>query len=243
VLGFPGSDPWVAITSASVSTAMRLLRNSLLVALAVALCALLVPAASMSGPIEDCADDGQLQGNYSDQQKQQALKDLPSDLSEYSDCGEILNTPNPRRPGAGGGTGGGDRPGSGGGGSGSGAGASAATEQSTSAAKPSRSELARRQRERARRQRERAAIDALANGGGKPNLKLDGKAISPGDAGLYNLAAATHEVPTPIKLALIAVALLAIAGIVVAARRRFPQLFDRLSGTLTNLGHVARLRR
>ncbi len=78
---------------------LRLLRNSLLVALAVALCALLLPAASISGPIEDCADDGQLQGNYSDQQKQQALKDLPSDLSEYSDCGEILNTPNPSKPG------------------------------------------------------------------------------------------------------------------------------------------------
>src|SRR3712207_5171402 len=81
---------------------MRLLRYSLLVALVVALGALLLPAASMSAPIEDCADDGQLQGNYSDQQKQQALKDLHSDLSEYSDCGEILGTPNPSKPGAGG---------------------------------------------------------------------------------------------------------------------------------------------
>ena len=211
---------------------MRLLRNSLLVALVVALCALLVPAASMSGPIEDCADDGQLQGNYSDQQKQQALKDLPSDLSEYSDCGEILNTPNPNKPG-----GGGAGAGAGGGtGSGGGAGGATATEQSTTPAQPSKAELARQQREK-------AAIEALANGGGKPNLKLDGKSISPGDAGLYNLAAATHEVPTPIKLALIALALLAIVGIVVAARRRFPQVFDRLSGSLASLGHAARLRR
>jgi hypothetical protein len=211
---------------------MRLLRNSLLVALAVALCALLLPAASVSGPIEDCADDGQLQGNYSDQQKQQALKDLPSDLSEYSDCGEILGTPNPSKPGgAGAGAGGG----TGSGGS-AGAGGSTTTEKSTAPARPSKAELARQQRER-------AAIEALANGGGKPNLHLDGKSISPGDAGLYNLAAATHEVPTPIKLALIALALLAIAGIVVAARRRFPQLFDRLSGSLASLGHAARLRR
>jgi hypothetical protein len=211
---------------------MRLLRNSLLVALAVALCALLVPTASMSGPIEDCADDGQLQGNYSDQEKQQALKDLPSDLSEYSDCGEILGTPNPSKPGSAGASAGGGA----GSGGGAGAGASTTTEKSTGPAQPSKAELARQQRER-------AAIEALANGGGKPNLQLDGKAISPGDAGLYNLAAATHEVPTPIRLALIAVALLAIAGIVVAARRRFPQLFDRLSGSLASLGHAARLRR
>ena len=209
---------------------MRLLRNSLLVALVAALCALLLPAASMSGPIEDCADDGQLQGNYTDQQKQQALKDLPSDLSEYSDCGEILNTPNPSSP-----NGGGGGAASGGTGSGGGGGATT-TQQSAAPSGPSKAELARQQRER-------AGIEALANGGGKPNLELDGKSISPGDAVLYNLAAATHEVPTPIKLALIAVALLAIAGIVVAARRRFPAAFDRLSGSLGNLGNVARLRR
>jgi len=212
---------------------MRLLRNSLLVALVVALVALLAPAASMSGPIEDCADDGQLQGKYSDQQKQQALKDLPSDLSEYSDCGEILNSPNPSSPqSSGGGAGGGS--GSGGGGTGGGG---ATTTEQTAPSKPSGAELARLQRER-------AAIENLANGAGKPNLKLDGKAISPGDAGLYNLAASTHEVPTPIKLALIAIALLAIAGLVLAARRRFPALFDRLAGPVSDLGgRCARLRR
>jgi hypothetical protein len=209
---------------------MRLLRNSLLVALVVALVALLVPAASMSGPIEDCADDGQLQGNYTDQQKQQALKNLPSDLSEYSDCGEILNTPNPSQGGSGGGGGGGANSGGGA----STGGGTTTTQKSTAPAGPSKAELARQRRER-------AAIEALANGGGKPNLKLDGKSISPGDTGLYNLAADTHEVPTPIKLALTALALLAIAGIVLSARRRFPKIFDRLSPS--NIGHVTRLRR
>jgi hypothetical protein len=211
---------------------MRLLRNSLLVALVVALGALLVPAASLSGPIEDCADDGQLQGNYSDQQKQQALKNLPSDLSEYSDCGEILNSPNPGGSGSSGG-------GSGSAG-GSGAGSSAGT-TTTKTSKPSNAPSAA---ELARQRREKAAIDKLANGGGKPGLDLDGKTISPGDAGLYDLASATHEVPTPIKLSLIAVALLTIAGLVLAARRRFPGLFDRLAGPVANLGgRVARLRR
>src|SRR5919107_1010673 len=76
-----------------------------------------------------------LQGNYSDQQKQQALKDLPSDLSEYSDCGEILNTPNPSKPGGGGagaGAGAGGGPGSGGG-----AGGPTPPKQSTVPAPPS----------------------------------------------------------------------------------------------------------
>jgi len=197
---------------------MRLLRYSLLVVLVVALCALLVPAASFSGPIEDCADDGQLQGNYSDEEKRNALKNLPSDLSEYSDCGEVLNTPNPK------GSGGGSGSGSGSGSSGGGSVAAGAAE----AAKPSAAELARERRER-------AAIERLANGQGKPSLELNGKSISPGDAGLYDLASATHAVPTSIKLALWAVCLLTVAGLVLAARRRFPGAASRLAGPLSQL--------
>src|SRR3954468_12157197 len=143
--GTPGSGS----SQPPLSTTMRLLRNSLLVALLVALGALLLPAASISGPIEDCADDGQLQGNYSDQQKQQALKDLPSDLSEYSDCGEILNAPNPSQGGSGGGGGGTNS-----GGGGSSGGATTTTQKSTAPAGPSKAELARQHRER-------AAIEAL----------------------------------------------------------------------------------
>lgn len=216
---------------------MRLLRNSLLVALVVALGALLVPATSMSGPIEDCADDGQIQGNYTDQQKQQALKNLPSDLSEYSDCAEILNSPNPDRSGgSGGGSGSAGGSGSGPGPGSSGGTTTTKTTKSVPAA-PSGAELARQRREK-------AAIEKLANGGGKPGLNLDGKTVSPGDAGLYDLASATHDVPTPIKLSLIALALLSIAGLVLAARRRFPGLFDRLAEPVANLGgRVARLRR
>ncbi|MDQ4071626.1 MAG: hypothetical protein M3088_01965, partial [Actinomycetota bacterium] len=98
--------------------------------------------------------------------------------------------------------------------------------------------------ELARERRELAAIDELANRGGKPNLSLDGRAISPGDAGLYDLASATHEVPLAVKLALLALALLALAGLVLAGRRRFPAVASgRLAGLQPLLSRVTRLRR
>jgi len=205
---------------------MRLLRNSLLVALVVAL---LAPASALAGPIEDCADDGQLSKQYSQGELDDAKKNLPSDLSDYSDCGEVLNGAKAKGP---------DQGSSSGGGGASAPETSAGTgtgaaEEIKAVAKPTAADLARERRER-------AAIDNLANGGGKPNLSLDGKTISPGDAGLYDLASATHEVPLPVKLALYAVGLLALAGLLVAGHRRFPALGF---GRQAFLSRVSRLRR
>jgi len=204
---------------------MRLLRNSLLVALVVAL---LAPASALAGPIEDCADDGQLSKQYSQGELDDAKKNLPSDLSDYSDCGEVLNGAKAKGPDQGSSSGGGgaSAPETGGA-------AAAAAEEIKAVAKPTAADLARERRER-------AAIDNLANGGGKPNLSLDGKTISPGDAGLYDLASATHEVPLPVKLALYAVGLLALAGLLVAGHRRFPALGF---GRQAFLSRVSRLRR
>ena len=203
---------------------MRLLRNSLLVALVVAL---LAPASALAGPIEDCADDGQLSKQYSQGELDNAKQNLPSDLSDYSDCGEVLNGAKAKGPDQGSSSGGGgaSAPETSAGG--------AAAEELKAVAKPTAADLARERRER-------AAIDKIANGGGKPNLSLDGKTISPGDAGLYDLASATHEVPLPVKLALYAVALLALAGLLVAGRRRFPALGF---GRQAFLSRVSRLRR
>ena len=203
---------------------MRLLRNSLLVALVVAL---LAPTSALAGPIEDCADDGVLSKQYSQQQLDDAKKNLPSDLADYSDCGEVLNGAKSKGPGqtGGAGAGGDSAPGTS-----SGAGDAEAV---TAATKPTAADLARERRER-------AAIDDLANGGGKPNLSLDGETISPGDAGLYDLASATHEVPLPVKLALYAVGLLALAGLLVGASRRFPAL---ASGPRAFVSRVSHLRR
>ena len=200
---------------------MRLLRYSLLVALVVAL---LAPTSALAGPIEDCADDGVLSKQYSQKELDDATKNLPSDLADYSDCGEVLNGAKAKGPGPSSGAGGSD-PGTSGGGGGA--------EAVTAATKPNAAELARERRER-------AAIDELATGGGKPNLSLDGKTISPGDAGLYDLASATHEVPLPVKLALYAVGLLALAGLLVGASRRFPAL---ASGPRAFVSRVSGLRR
>lgn len=193
---------------------MRLLRNSLLVALIVAL---LAPAGAVAGPIEDCADDGELSKQYSQGELDNAKKNLPSDLAAYSDCVEALNGAKPKGPGQGSGAGGG-------GGSSSGPGddalTGAAAKEIAAVAKPTAADLARERRDR-------AEIDALASGKGRPKLSLDGKTISPGEAGLYDLASATHEVPLPVKLALYALGLLALAGLLVAARRRFPALASR----------------
>jgi hypothetical protein len=46
--------------------------------------------ASYRAAIEDCADDGVLQGTYTKQELKQARKHLPTDLIEYSDCDPIL---------------------------------------------------------------------------------------------------------------------------------------------------------
>jgi len=203
---------------------MRLLRNSLLVVLALAL---LAPGTALADARDDCAHDGVLQGNYTQGELNEAIRNLPSDLADYSDCLEVLKAARPKGRGqsSGAGAGSDSAPGTS-----SGAGDAEAV---TAAIKPTAADLARERRER-------AAIDDLANGGGKPNLSLDGETISPGDAGLYDLASATHEVPLPVKLALYAVGLLALAGLLVGANRRFPAL---ASGPRAFLSRVSHLRR
>jgi hypothetical protein len=63
----------------------------LLVALLVALA---TPAASYAKGgeevIRDCADDGDLDGDYSQEELDEASENMPSDLSEYSTCREVI---------------------------------------------------------------------------------------------------------------------------------------------------------
>ncbi|MGI8749892.1 MAG: hypothetical protein ACR2J6_04970 [Thermoleophilaceae bacterium] len=56
---------------------------------ALILMVLAFPAAAQASPgavVRDCAKDGTLDGKYSDKDKRAALKQLPNDLDEYSDC-------------------------------------------------------------------------------------------------------------------------------------------------------------
>ena len=47
--------------------------------------------ASASAVIRDCAQDGHLDGHYSNAELRQARDNLPSDLDEYSDCRDVIS--------------------------------------------------------------------------------------------------------------------------------------------------------
>ena len=162
------------------------------------LVALAVPALASASPeavIRDCADDGKLQGHYSNSDLEKAEKQLPSDLDEYSDCAAVIAAAK---------TSGSDRGGGRGGPHGGGATAKAA--------------------ERAARAQDQAALDALTKKGRKPKLDIGGRTVEPGPSGLFNLSSASDGLPLPLLLALIAVGVLTVAGGLYALRRRVPAL-------------------
>ncbi|HEX2233419.1 MAG TPA: hypothetical protein VHG69_08650 [Thermoleophilaceae bacterium] len=177
--------------------------------LAAALIALAVPPAVQASGfdvIRDCAEDSDLDRKYSNGELKQARDNLPSDLDEYSDCREVINSA--ITSGSGGSGGGGDG-GSGGGGAGGGSGGSGPKAE-------------------AARARDEAALDALTNGGGKPALNVAGTRVEPGDNGLFDLASAANGLPLPLLLALIAVLLGAATAGLAALSRRFPGLAERI---------------
>ena len=66
------------------------------------------------------------------------------------------------------------------------------------------------------------AVTGAAAGGEPPSVNVE--AVQPGTNGLFDLASASSEVPTPLLVALIALGLLALAGGFVALRGRVPAL-------------------
>jgi hypothetical protein len=167
----------------------------------VLLIALAAPALAHASPdavIRDCADDGDLDRQYSNSDLEKAEQNLPSDLDEYSDCRSVI---------AGAKTGGSDKGGGrDSGGSGGGAGPSAQAAENSA------------------RAQDQAELEALTKGGKKPNLEIGGRKVEPGSNGLFDLASASNGMPLPLLLALIAVGLLAAGGGFLALRRRVPAL-------------------
>ena len=53
---------------------------------------------------------------------------------------------------------------------------------------------------------------------------MGGETVKPGSNGLFDLASASNGLPTPLLVALIALAALALTGVLVALRRRVPAL-------------------
>lgn len=159
--------------------------------------ALAAPALAQASPdavIRDCAEDGDLDRKYSNDDLGQAENNLPSDLDEYSDCREVIGGAK---------TGGSDK---GGGRADDPTGATAATA------------------EKAAKKRDDAELNALTSRADKPELEVGGKSVEPGSNGLFDLAGSSNGLPTPLLLALIALAVLAVLGALYALRRRIPAL-------------------
>ena len=176
----------------------RVVRHLLLLSV---LAMLALPAGAQADPVRDCAQDGKLDHKYTNDQLHKALDHIPSDLSEYSDCEQVISSA--IKGGSGGKRGDATA-------QGSGAGAPVSPEE---------------QAERDKDSRELAAITGDSGGDpAKPSLHIGGERVEPGSNGLFDLASASNDVPVPLLLALIAVGMLAIAGGLVALRGRVPSL-------------------
>jgi hypothetical protein len=159
---------------------------------------LALPSLATANPVMDCARDGDLDGNYSNAELRNALDRIPGDLDEYSNCREVI-------AGAvsGGSDKGGSRPSTGGG---------------DGSALPAD--------ERAARDKDNADLAAITDSpeDNPPNVEVGGERVEPGSNGLFDLASASNDLPVPMLLALIALAIVALIGGLVALRERIPAL-------------------
>lgn len=197
---------------------MPLLRSLLLAALALTLA---VPAAALASGrdvIKDCAEDGVIDGDYSEREYEDAQDELPSDIDEYTDCREAIR--------------GGLTPGGRGrGGSAEGADPSLVTESGAVAGSPD----------------DIAALGALeeaAADGDAPTLEVGGEPVTPGDPSggqLLGIGGTGNDLPTSLLPALLLLLVSGATGVYLLLRRRIPALarFD-LKGARAAL---ARLRR
>jgi hypothetical protein len=161
---------------------------------------LVVPASAQASALTDCIADNDLDKNYSNSELQKALDNLPTDSDEYGNCREIL---------AGAITSGSDK----GGGRPSDKG-------------PDGGPLS--DKEQTQRGKDEESLAAIAGDGNAdpqtPTVDVGGETVEPGSNGLFDLASASNDLPTPLLLALIALALLAVTGVLVALRGRIPAL-------------------
>lgn len=183
---------------------IRVVRNLLLLSV---LTLLALPAGAQASPLTDCQGDNDLDRRYTRDELRKALDNLPTDLEEYSNCREVINAAIQSAQNQGGGGGGG------GSGSNSGAGGTSGTGGVGSSSDGFTAQ-------------DQNDIAPITGDGEKnpPAVDVGGQSVKPGDNGLYDLASASNGVPLPLVLALIALALLALVGGLVALRGRVPAL-------------------
>jgi hypothetical protein len=180
----------------------------------VALSALLVgavPAAHAKGyrdAIADCYDDGQLEGHYSRHELQQAIKHLPSDINEYSDCSSVLHRALVAGASRGGGLGGG------GGGTGPAGPGNPALVTPSGAQAGSPTDL-------------NALRTATHNSphAKPPALAVGRHIVIPGASGLFDAASRLkpNKLPTSLLLALCALAVMSALAGTLLVRHRWPE--------------------
>ena len=161
---------------------------------------LALPATAQASPVTDCAKDGKLDREYSDVQLSRALHHIPGDLDEYSDCRQVIASAIQ-------------------GGSDKGRGRPIAEGSKTGATVSPK--------ERAHRDKDGKDLAAITGGGGDPpapTMHVGDERVRPGSNGVFDLASASNDLPTPLLAALISLGLLAIVGGLVALRSRIPLL-------------------
>jgi hypothetical protein len=177
---------------------IRVVRNLFLLG---ALALLVVPSAAQAAdPVLDCARDNDLDRTYSNSELKEALDNIPTDSDEYGLCREVI---------AGAIHGGSDK--------------------GEGRPKPAGSNGEGISREeQGNRAKDVEELSALAGDTGSnpapPTVDVGGESVSPGDDGIFDLASASNDLPAPLLVALIALGLLAIAGVLVALRGRIPAL-------------------
>ena len=158
---------------------------------------LALPGSAMANPVIDCARDGDLDKRYSNAELRRAVDRIPGDLDEYSNCREIIS-------GAitGGSDKGGNRP----------------TAGADGQPLPAGEEAAR-----GKDNEDLAAITGSPDEN-RPTVEVGGERVEPGSNGLFDLASASNDLPVPLLVALVALAVLAVIGGLVALRERIPAL-------------------
>ena len=174
----------------------------------VAALALAVPATSFAdgaAVIRDCGDDGKLSKRYSQKEYRDALRDMPTDVDEYTDCRDVIRDARLANAGGGGGgsTGGGGTGGVAGGGGidDPTAGAGGLLTDPLKDASPA----------------ERDAVTRAVQGGGKP-VTVGGKVVEPGQVGLGALSNG-GALPGPLVGVLVLLAAALLAGLAILGRR------------------------
>jgi hypothetical protein len=205
-------------------------RNRLAYTLATLLVALLAMpalahAARGDAVIQDCYDDGHIDGNYSQRDYDEAANNLPSDIDQYSDCRDVIKQA--QADASRGDSNGNSSPGNGapGGGSNGGPGGSTGSQSRTGGSpKPHAGDpaLETKSGAYAPNQDDKAAFDRARADAARGGVLPGGLAIPA--AGDFNPAGASNSMPLPVLLALVAVGLLVAAATALVARRRMPVL-------------------